>query len=126
MKTLEQVIEGAFRKEICLRESEELSDGNKSLCKDIANAIREELNLIDPNKPHEDKITKEQVVEFNPWDDCEKTFNNKLDITEPPCKHCRDWNPRVKTDSKGAYDGIILCTNSNMNHDFSCYWAKGR
>lgn len=45
----------------------------------------------------------------------------RLDIAEPPCKVCKYWNPRIKTDSYGAYAGVICCTNSDMWKDFSCY-----
>lgn len=42
MRTLEQIIEEVFRKDIDLKEGEELSGGNISLCRDVAQAIRDE------------------------------------------------------------------------------------
>ena len=46
------------------------------------------------------------------------------EITEPPCKNCEHFKPVRKIDTKGCYDGVSLCANTDMFSDFSCYVAK--
>lgn len=48
----------------------------------------------------------------------------KLTMVEPPCKECKNFRPRIKTDNKGDFNGVVLCTTDKMFSDFSCYDAK--
>jgi len=45
-----------------------------------------------------------------------------LDIIEPPCKFCLHFSPRIVTNSRGDFDGIVCCLNGNGQcGDFSCF-----
>ncbi|MFW6017151.1 MAG: hypothetical protein ACOCRK_11990 [bacterium] len=46
------------------------------------------------------------------------------DLTEPPCKECKNWDPRVVTDKYGNPDSVRCCTAPDMFFDFSCYTEK--
>lgn len=48
----------------------------------------------------------------------------KLDISEPPCKICKYWSPRVVTDRMGEVDSIKCCIAEKMYSDFSCFNPK--
>lgn len=58
---------------------------------------------------------------FKPWDDFKECCPIIIDVKEPPCKRCKYWSPRIKTDSIGDYGGVRLCINTNMYPDFSCF-----
>ena len=65
---------------------------------------------------------------FEPW----KTFShpaylaNNIPVVEPPCKSCWHWRPKVTTDDRGNYAGVVLCTNiGKQQNDFSCYVSIG-
>lgn len=49
-----------------------------------------------------------------------------LDIYEPPCRHCKYFKPRITTDVRGEFDGVIIChkEDGEMEHDFSCFRSK--
>lgn len=60
-----------------------------------------------------------------PWNDYEKKAPVVIDeIKEPPCKDCKDFNPRITTDRKGTFNGVVICTADSMHHDFSCFLAR--
>jgi hypothetical protein len=63
---------------------------------------------------------------FKPWSDCAEQAKNLVITTveEPPCKHCKFWNPRIRTDEQGKYAGVVLCTAEKMHSDFSCFKPK--
>ena len=48
-----------------------------------------------------------------------------LNITAPPCPHCRYWKPQRKymmLDTIGTiFDGVRLCQAADQYHDFSCF-----
>jgi len=43
------------------------------------------------------------------------------EIIEPPCKNCAYFKPTRKVSYKGEFDGVSICTASDMFNDFSCY-----
>lgn len=45
-------------------------------------------------------------------------------ITEPPCTKCKFWRPKIKTNDRGEFDGIRLCSAKDMYFDFSCFENK--
>jgi hypothetical protein len=45
------------------------------------------------------------------------------DITEPPCKGCDHFKPRVITNEFGAPAQIRLCISPRIYADFSCFKA---
>jgi hypothetical protein len=56
------------------------------------------------------------------WSEAEKVAASvKLEIAEPPCKTCRHWTPRIKTDETGKFAGIVCCSAKKMHRDFSCF-----
>lgn len=63
---------------------------------------------------------------FRPWHDYAMQADEvtKIPIEEPPCKHCKKWNPRITTDQLGKYAGVSLCGAKEMYHDFSCFKEK--
>lgn len=48
----------------------------------------------------------------------------KIEVEGPPCSSCNCWNPRMKTDQRGGFDGFVLCTGEAQYRDFSCFEAK--
>lgn len=61
---------------------------------------------------------------WDPWNI--KATAPALNITEPPCKDCRFWNPYAvfetnKKTGQVAQNGIRCCTAEDMFRDFSCY-----
>lgn len=72
-----------------------------------------------------------ELIKFQPWLDARKAFEEDgvvkiKNITEPPCKHCESFIPRVKTSPNGDYDGVVICTRvGGMMNDFSCFQQKG-
>ena len=60
-------------------------------------------------------------MKWEPWESHKDKAPIKLDISDPPCRDCKFWNPRIKTNDRGEYGGVVLCTVDSMCHDFSCY-----
>lgn len=61
-------------------------------------------------------------MKFEPWNQFANHVNTEIPVFNPPCKDCHFWNPRIKTDAHGNYDGVSLCTKiGDMMQDFSCY-----
>ena len=61
---------------------------------------------------------------FEPW----KTYanpaylGNTIPVFEPPCKDCWYWRPKITTDDRGNFNGIVLCAKiGGMCNDFSCF-----
>ena len=63
------------------------------------------------------------MLEWRPHDIAKKEVDklNLIDIKEPPCRWCNHFNPRIKTNSRGEYDGVSICSAPDMYHDFSCF-----
>lgn len=66
---------------------------------------------------------------FEPWNGFYPPKEpHKLDIEDPPCKHCKYWSPQVifYPHIKGSkFDSVKLCWNEGEQHcDFSCYIPK--
>jgi len=53
-----------------------------------------------------------------------KSIPLKVDVSEPPCKHCRNWRPHAKLNSEGDVCGLRCCVAKDMYHDFSCFTEK--
>lgn len=67
-----------------------------------------------------------EPFKFEPWKDPIIEERLDLPITEPPCKHCKFFRPRIITDARGVFDGVILCHNEgDMEKDFSCFRDRG-
>ena len=56
-----------------------------------------------------------------------------LKLFHPPCPDCMFWNPHIAVYRAGLAEkkGIILdnftaCTAMDMEHDFSCFRARGQ
>lgn len=60
-------------------------------------------------------------MNWEPWEWYKDMAPIKLDIQEPPCKKCKYWKPRVITNNRGEFDGVVFCVAEDMCHDFSCY-----
>lgn len=41
--------------------------------------------------------------------------------SNPPCRGCKNWSPRLVTDEKGEPKKVICCLADKMKPDFSCY-----
>ena len=63
-------------------------------------------------------------MKWQPWEDYKNVKPVELDIKEPPCKHCRHFKPSIITNRHGEFDGVVICCNDDMYHDFSCYEPK--
>lgn len=64
---------------------------------------------------------------YEPWLTYKDFDSSVLDIpiTEPPCKGCQYFHPRVVVDSRGVFDSVRLChTPKEQWPDFSCYRPK--
>ncbi len=44
-----------------------------------------------------------------------------IDVSEPPCKQCKHWNPRYLVRDDGTIAGVRFCHAEEMFDDFSCY-----
>jgi hypothetical protein len=74
--------------------------------------------------PDERPPQEPRPFKFEPWVEFAGVGN--VPIEEPPCKHCKWFRPRIKTNPTGEFDGVVLCTRpGDMNHDFSCFTSKG-
>ncbi len=66
---------------------------------------------------------------FEPWNEVGETKeSDKLNITEPPCKHCKFWNPQAiyyPTVDGLRFDSVRLCWAECKHFDFSCFTNKG-
>ena len=71
----------------------------------------------------------EHSEKYNGKDEAPK----KLNIPEPPCKHCVYWHPHIEV--KLIEDGLntpywanhfFACIAAKMYKDFSCYRLSGR
>ena len=75
------------------------------------------------------------MKDFAPWDseEAKRALANaveslRLDISEPPCRHCEHFKPTVEVSASGGkpvYSGVALCHSKEMYHDFSCYEPRG-
>ncbi len=73
------------------------------------------------------------TFKFAPWED-KYDFPQlpKLDIKDPPCKHCKHWKPQVRyyQNKDGLhFDSVRLCwkvdyNDGHMQADFSCFNLK--
>lgn len=67
-------------------------------------------------------------MKFEPWKYAHHEIPT-LNIHEPPCRHCRCWNPQqryVHTDSGYEPSGVTLCHSlDGMQRDFSCFMERG-
>jgi hypothetical protein len=66
------------------------------------------------------------MLEWNPHDKAKEQVGvlNLKGIKEPPCKGCKYFTPRIRTNTRGEYDGVSICSAEDMYHDFSCYKPK--
>lgn len=65
-----------------------------------------------------------ESFKFDPWQQAEDKSESgclNIDVSEPPCKHCKFWRPRITTNRYGHQDGVVLCCNDEMHNDFSCF-----
>lgn len=60
---------------------------------------------------------------WEPWHQETVTQENILlrDITEPPCKHCKNWLPHVNVTKDGKLQGVTCCIAEKMYSDFLCF-----
>lgn len=64
---------------------------------------------------------------WNPW---EQVVDPPLlkGIDEPPCKHCKFWEPIALFKSYGgggpSREGTRCCHADDMHYDFSCFRSK--
>lgn len=65
---------------------------------------------------------------FEPWNEQEKIKKpHRLDIQEPPCIHCKHWNPQaiyMPSQEGYTFDSIRLCWSTERYPDFSCFRFK--
>lgn len=65
-------------------------------------------------------------MKYQPWVDFEKECE-VLNIPTPPCPNCMHYKPqRIYTNTINGcmYEGVTLCHNDQMEHDFSCFTNK--
>ncbi len=63
-------------------------------------------------------------MEWHPWSEFEGEAPVTVNVEEPPCKHCKHWNPRIVTDAKGDFARVRFCIADSMYFDFSCFKKK--
>jgi hypothetical protein len=61
------------------------------------------------------------VAQWLSWSTALDLVPHELPIPEPPCKHCRFWQPRQRTNEIGDVIGVICCTAFDMLRDFNCF-----